>query len=159
MSDARWEDVAADVDAATKHYGNALLLSQSRSISATAIERYRDDMAFMHAMQSAHNSAEAALLRILSILQEEPPGGEYWHRDLIDRLARPANGRPALLPPDVRADLHETRNFRHRAIHSYGEFDVSRSVPSGLAARRLVTSFPAAVAAFKEVADPQPSKY
>jgi hypothetical protein len=154
VSDARWDDVTADVAAAVKHFGNALLLEEGRRPGASDLERYRDDMAFMHAMQSAHNSAEAALLRILAILREEPPTGGYWHRDLLDRLGRASAARPALLPADVEADLHETRNFRHRATHIYGEFDAGRSVPSAQAAGRLIASFPAAIAAFRQLVDP-----
>jgi hypothetical protein len=157
VTDARWEDVNADVDNAVTHFRNALLLRAASAADAVDFERYRDDMAFMHAMQSAYNSAEAALLKVLSILDEEAPTGEHWHRDLIERLGRPAGGahkRPAVLPTGAKADLHETRNFRHRATHSYGDFDIGKSGPSEEAARRLITSFPIAIAAFRQVVDP-----
>ncbi|MCG6114952.1 MAG: hypothetical protein MEQ84_07095 [Mesorhizobium sp.] len=102
-------------------------------------------------------SAEAGLLRLMRLLDEEIPQGDDWHYKLIERLRNAVVGaheRPAVLPDAVATDLHETRAFRHRAIHSYGEFDVSRAGPSLAAARRLVESLPAAVEAFKQIIDP-----
>jgi hypothetical protein len=115
VTDARWEDVTADVDNAVRHFGYALQLRAASAENISELERYRDEMAFLHALQSAHTSAEVALLRILSILDEEAPTGDRWHYDLIERAGRPAGGdheRPAILPAGVKEDLHETRNFR-----------------------------------------------
>jgi uncharacterized protein YutE (UPF0331/DUF86 family) len=160
MSDAQWLDVEEDISTAVQHFANALVLRQTGQFDSDGIEAYRDRMALMHAMQSAHTSAEAALLRILRILGEEAPSGEDWHQKLISRLMRPVNGdsaRPALLLPEVAADLDETRSFRHRVMHSYGKFDVGRSDPSLAAARRLIASLPEAVARFKSIVDPSAS--
>lgn len=157
MSDARWLDVDADVAAAAQHFANAVALSEAGGFDGAELDRYRAEMALMHAMQSAHTAAEAALVRILRILDEERPEGDDWHARLIDRLTRPVGGRhsrPALLPHPVAADLHETRSFRHRVTHSYGDFNIDRIGPSLDAARRLSASLPATVAAFKRIIDP-----
>lgn len=157
MSDARWLDVEADVSAATEHFANAVALYDAGGFDAPGLDGYRAEMALMHAMQSAHTAAEAALLRVLRILDEERPEGDDWHARLIDRLARSLHGqhaRPSLLSGEIAIDLHETRSFRHRATHSYGAFDVKRAAPSVEAARRLCVSLPAAVLAFRQSIDP-----
>jgi uncharacterized protein YutE (UPF0331/DUF86 family) len=157
MRDARWLDVDADVASATRHFRNSVALYRAGGFTSDGLEGYRAQMAFMHAMQSAYNSAEAALMRILRLLDEEIPQGEDWHYKLIERLASDVSGdhaRPALLPKDVAVDLHETRSFRHRVTHSYGDFDVSRAGPSVAAAGRLAGSFAKAIASFKEIVDP-----
>ncbi|MEO8685580.1 MAG: hypothetical protein ABI414_12155, partial [Devosia sp.] len=85
------------------------------------------------------------------------PTGEDWHAPLIDRLARAARGdheRPPLLSEEIAADLHETRSFRHRVTHSYGDFDIRRSAPALAAAGRLSTSLRSAIDAFKTEVDP-----
>jgi hypothetical protein len=100
MTDARWLDVAADIEASVKHFANAAALYNAGGFDGVGLDRYRAEMALMHSMQSAHTSAEAALVRILRILGEERPVGEDWHARLIDRLARPVTGdhkRPELL--------------------------------------------------------------
>lgn len=112
----------------------------------------------MHAMQMAHTSAEVALEKVLNILGETPPSGDNWHADLPDRAGRVVTGefaRPAILPPDVLADLHETRRFRHVATRSYDQFDPSRAAPSFAAAKRLVIAFPPAIQRFRESVDPR----
>jgi hypothetical protein len=160
MSDARWADVEADVAAVILHFGNAIDIYERGGFDApNHLEKYTRGYALMHAMQSGHTSAEAAMRRILDILREERPTGEDWHKTLITRLARPLTGehaRPALLPQEVATDLNETLGFRHRAMHSYGDFDASKAVPAIEAAARLKESLPAAVASFRATIDPPP---
>jgi hypothetical protein len=112
-------------------------------------------MAFMHPMQCAHTSAEAALKQVLRILNEDLPTG--WHLTLINRLSKPISGdhaRPEMLNRELADDLQETRSFRHRVMHSYGAFDITRAEPTVAAAQRLITSLPAAIARFKNIVDP-----
>lgn len=157
MRDARWLDVDADAASAARHFRNSVALYRAGGFTHDGLEGYRAQMAFMHAMQSAYNSAEAALMRILRLLEEEVPQGEDWHYRLVERLASDVSGdhaRPALLPEEVAIDLHETRSFRHRVTHSYGDFDVSRAGPSIEAAERLAGSFVEAIASFKAIVDP-----
>ena len=157
MSDARWLDVDADIAAAVRHFRNAGALRAAGGFDGPDLARYRSEMALMHALQSAHTSAEAALMRILRLLSEEAPSSEDWHSRLIDRLARAVEGshaRPALLSPEIAADLHETRAFRHRVTHSYGDFNLVRAAPALEAGARLAISLPEAVARFRATIDP-----
>ncbi|WP_375452078.1 hypothetical protein [uncultured Devosia sp.] len=157
MSDARWLDVDVDIATAVRHFENAIALSGTGGFDGVGLDRYRAEMALMHAMQSAHTATEAGLLRILRIFDEERPTGDDWHARLIDRLARVVEGqhaRPALLTPAAAADLHETRSFRHRVMHSYGQFNLQRSAPALAAADRLASALPGLVATFKQATDP-----
>lgn len=86
-----------------------------------------------------------------------PRGGAHWYRDLIERVGRSPAGdkaRPAILPPAIIADLHESRRFRHLANHNYNTFDLAKAAPSIDAARRLAAALPTAVQAFQAVIDP-----
>ena len=157
MSDARWADVEADIASAIRHFGNAVELYCEGGFEGDDLSSYRASMALMHAMQSGHTSAEAGLMRILQTLGEEHPTGADWHEVLIRRLARPLSGtlaRPAILPADIAAALQETRRFRHRAMHSYGEFDASRFGPTLGAAECLRDGLWEAIRAFKDYIDP-----
>ena len=157
MNDARWLDIEADIVAAKEHFTNACALYNAGGFDGAGLDGYRARMALMHAMQSAHTSAEAGLLRLLRLLGEEPPQGEDWHYRLIERLRRIATGsyqRPAVLPDAVANDLHETRSFRHRVSHGYGDFDVRRAWPSLEAADRLSRSLPEAIEQFRHTIDP-----
>lgn len=157
MSDARWLDVEADITSAARHFRYSCSLYDAGGFEEPDLDGYRAQMAVMHAMQSAHTSVEAGLLRLLKLLDEEAPQGDDWHRMLIERLRRPVNGdreRPAVLSHAVAKDLHETRRFRHLVAHSYGDFDVVRAEPSIRAAQRLIASLPDAIETFKYRADP-----
>jgi HepT-like protein len=162
VSDARWADVESDVVAVALHFGNAVDLHARGGFNIeNQLEKYARGYALMHAMQSGHTSAESAMRRILDILREDRPTGEDWHKALIARLAKPLTGehaRPALLPHEVASDLYETLGFRHRAMHSYGDFDASKAAPAIEAAARLKDSFAAAVAEFRAAVDPPPPK-
>ena len=155
MSDARWLDVEDDVAAAEGHFRNAVALYAGGGFDEIGLAGYRDSMALMHALQSAHMSAETALRRILLILGEKPPSGEDRHQKLIGRLARPIDGqRPALLSPAVATDLDETRRMRDRATRSYGSFDPFKAGPSIEAAARLAASCANDVRRFRQAVDP-----
>lgn len=157
MSDARWTDVQDQVDRALGHFKGAIRLHSTSTFDDT--EPGKDAaMSLMHYMQSAHTSIENALERILDILGEEKPDGKDWHTLLINRLARPMTGeheRPALLDAQLATDLHETKNFRHRATRSYDDFDVSRAGPSLVAATRLLERLPSIVDDMKALVDPE----
>ena len=155
MSDARWLDVQDDVTAAEEHFRNATALHAGGGFDEPGLAGYRNSMALMHALQSAHTSAESALRRVLLILGEEPPSGEDWHQKLIARLVRPIDGhRPALLSPAVARDLDETRRMRNRATLSYGTFDPLKAAPSVDAAGRLASSVADDVRRFRQTVDP-----
>jgi hypothetical protein len=160
MSDARWMEVEVDVESALLHFGMALRIFDAGGFDAPDPEGYARGAAFMHAMQSAHTSAEQALIRVLDMLEEEKPTGEQWHKDVISRLSRPLAGklaRPALLPGDSAKDIDETRRFRKLAVRSYDTFEAARAMPAVAAARRLMVSLGPAFSAFKRAVDSDPT--
>ena len=111
-------------------------------------------MAFMHAMQAGHTSMEAGLERILKMLGEEIPVGESWHRDLIKRVSRSLEDRPAIFPQDVARAADETRKFRNLATRSYDNFSVEFAEPSVEAAAILSKKLQEVVKEFKIKIDP-----
>lgn len=157
MTDARWLDIESDFNAAVVHFHNSCAPYEAGGFEAEGLHGYRAQMALMHSMQSGHTSAEAGMLRLLRLLGEEIPQGEDWHYKLIERLRRKTTGeneRPAFLSDGAAKDLHETRAFRHRVSHGYGDFDAKRASPSIEAAGRLADSLPAAIETFKRLIDP-----
>lgn len=158
MTDARWIEVYAAVDEAVRHFTNATLLYDEGGFDEGGIAGYRATMALMHAMQSAYTSLEGALARILAILGEEAPTGPTSHEDLIVRVSQAIDltglERPAILGEHIAADVHETRRFRHKAVHGYDSFEASKAVPSIEAARRLAVNLKPVIDAFREQIDP-----
>ncbi len=51
MSDARWFEVAADVDAATRHFTQAVALFAPRGLEGDDLTPYMRRMALMHALK------------------------------------------------------------------------------------------------------------
>ena len=112
MSDARWFEVDADILSAIRHFQNSIELFEAGGFDEAGLAGYRAEMALMHALQSAHASLEAGLLRVLAMLAEERPVGDNWHADLIKRAAAPIPGRrPAILGPRLAEAANETRKI------------------------------------------------
>ncbi len=77
-------------------------------------------MALMHAAQSGYTSLETAILRVMKILDEEPPSGPDWHAQLIARAARPLPGRRReIISLEMERSARKLRGFRHWAMHGY----------------------------------------
>lgn len=154
MSDARFIDVEDDLAVAIRHFRMAVLLFEEGGFEGIDIVGYRASMALMHALQSGHTSVEAALVKALDILGEDPPHGGDWHATIIRRLSRERRdefARPAILSPELARDLDETRRFRHRAMHVYEGFDARLAAPAVEAAERLVTGLGAIVERLKSL--------
>jgi hypothetical protein len=155
LNDARWIEVDLDVAAAVRHFCQSLALHADGGFAHDTLDGYRAVMALQHALQSAHTSMESALLRILDLLGESRPTGENWHADLIRRASLPIAGqRPAIISEELATQAHETRRFRHRAIHNYDGFDIRRIGDTLSAARFLAEALPQQVKAFRAVIDP-----
>jgi hypothetical protein len=157
LSDARWALVFEDARDAVLHLTNAVRLYEEGGFSGNSLNAYRSRMAFMHAVQAGHTSLEAALLRILDILDEENPTGDQWHRDLISHAGRELGGenaRPAILPADLARHADETRRFRNLATRSYGSFDPEKAIFTVTAARQLAEGLIPALTAFCVAVDP-----
>jgi hypothetical protein len=155
MSDARWFEVQADIEAAVRHFRQSIELYRKGGFDAPGLDGYQAEMALMHALQSAHTSLESGFLRILEMLGEERPVGENWHADLITRIAAVLPGRrPAIISPQTAEAATETRRFRHRATHNYDSFrveEVSRTIE---AANTLAGGLEADILAFRNIIDP-----
>lgn len=155
MSSPGWKDVEADLESMMRHFeGSDELYKQLGELP----DRwdYVSTMALLHSMQSGYTSAEAALVRILSVLREERPTGPDWHQVLIRRLATALDGefaRPALLSPELAAALQEARSFRHRAMHVYDDFDIRRFPAALTAAKTILRLLPQEVEVFRAAID------
>lgn len=152
--DPRWDDIEALLINAERHFANAVALHEQGGFDAGGLAGYQAEMALMHALQSGHTSAESAMLRVLELL-EEPivEHGASWHETLIRRLSRSASGdfaRPALWPPEIATELHETRRFRHRVVHAYEDFEVAQVGRSVEAAHKLSRSLCPALRRFAQ---------
>lgn len=143
------------------HFDMAIRLFDAGGFERAGIEGYRSSTGFLFAMQAGYTSIENAVRRVFDILAEVPPSGEYWHRDLIDRAARPisgANARPAIIDQALRDHLLECMRMRHRARNAnYDELDPRKAAPSVEAARSVLMQLPAAIATFRTIIDPDDS--
>lgn len=155
MSDARWFEVQADVEAAIRHFQRSVDLYRKGGFDAPGIDGYQAEMALMHALQSAHTSLEGSFLRILEMLGEERPVGENWHADLIARVAAVLPGRrPAIISTRIAEAATETRRFRHRATHNYDSFRVQEVFRTIEAAATLARGLQADILVFRNIIDP-----
>lgn len=159
MSDPRWLDVDSDVAGALLHFGRAVDIHRAWTTGVGDRDFYILSMAFMHAMLAGHTSVEVALVWVLDLLDEEKPSGPDWHQMLITRMARSLEGeyaRPALLTSTLAKALKENKDFRHRALHTYDDFDFDRARPAVEAAIVIAEEFPRVILAFKDKIDPAP---
>ncbi|WP_428486354.1 hypothetical protein [Rhodopila sp.] len=154
MSDARWFEVNAAIQAAVRHFAGAAAIFPRLPVAQATEDRYVTEMAFMHAMQSGHTSLEAARLRILDLCAEEAPTGARWHADLIARAAHPLGTRPAILGAEAARAADETRRFRGIAAHAYDAFDHVQAKNAVESAVLLVSLLPSEIARFRQTIDP-----
>jgi hypothetical protein len=89
MSDLRWKEIEADVASAVRHFVTAEQYYGEPDLREDTYEGHKTRMAFMHSMQAGHTSLETALIRILALVDEPRPTGEFWHTDLIRRAGVP----------------------------------------------------------------------
>lgn len=90
MSDARWDDALSSARWAAHHFTKASRILQTGNFNREDDEAYVVTMGFFHAMQTGHTAVEEALVRVLQILEEDPPVGESWHAELIAQCATAA---------------------------------------------------------------------
>jgi hypothetical protein len=153
MNQGRWIEVQRDIEASVQHFAGAARLFADPDLRAGGWEGYKTRMSLMHAMQAGHTSLEAALLRILDIHDEARPTGEFWHTDLIRRVARPVGDRPAVLTADLFQAADRTRRFRHVAVRTYDFFDPDEAQEAIAAAALLAKTLTATIAAFRTAVD------
>jgi len=74
-------------------------------------------------LHSFYNGVENILKRVATELDGGAPGGQFWHRQLLDSMRIPGKSRPAVLSDGLAARLDEYMQFRHLFRHSYS-FDL-----------------------------------
>lgn len=129
-----WSDVSADL---------ATALSEARRAAdkAAGIEAHPPDlresveMAVGKHLHDAYCAAEAALERLILAMDGEVPTGRRYHRELLERAARPIEGvRAPMIRTATRDLLEDLLRFRH----AYGTFAWDRAAPNvGLAAEAI----------------------
>ncbi|MYH57702.1 MAG: hypothetical protein F4145_06840 [Boseongicola sp. SB0675_bin_26] len=93
------------------------------------------------------------MLRILDMLQEQAPTGESWHKELVSRVSKSLNDRPAILDSRIAAAANTTRSFRNLAGRGYGTFDVDRCALAIAAARVMIDGLSEAITKFNQSVD------
>jgi hypothetical protein len=80
------------------------------------------------AIHGWYTALESILERVARQIDAEVPSGDRWHRALLAQATVEVPGvRPAILPPELRADLEELLAARHFLRHAYGaELDARR---------------------------------
>lgn len=101
-------------------------------------------------LSRCYNALEQMAARIAKGFENQISDRTGWHVELIRRLLMAIPGvRPALFPPEMRADLQELRGFRHVFHHAYDLIlDTSRLTRLLDAANRVATTLPAAIQRF-----------
>lgn len=154
MSDARWTDVEEDLRSSVTHFRMAVALHERGGFLGAALDAYAARMAFMHAMQSGHSSIEAAFVRVMRLLGEDVPQSHDWRADLIRRVSRPIEGRPAMIGAELARAANETRRFRHVGTRSYDSFDPDLAAPSARAAGAVARTLVEDMTAFRRAIEP-----
>lgn len=81
-------------------------------------EAYVDSVALN--LHGFYSGLERLFETIAVQVDGEISGGEAWHRELLDRMARPVDdARPAVLQPENAAELDHFRKFRHVVRNVY----------------------------------------
>ena len=156
MKDSRWIDALDAARECVTQFQTAGRLLAAGGFEKTGDDGYRNRTSFFYAMQSGHTAFEDALLRVLDIIDEQPPTGADWHQTLITRTAKPLPGRrPAILDDELAAAARETRSFRHLVVHGYRiDFRPDRAQPAMRAGLLLAARIEHAIKAFAEAIDP-----
>ena len=72
--------------------------------------------AMLHAF---YNGIENILKRIAAEVDGRVPGGEFWHRELLEAMTKPNEVRPAAISEALGERLREYLEFRHVFRHAY----------------------------------------
>ncbi len=94
------------------HYA---LLEKRRETPPTDVEL----SALAAALHSFYTGVENIFKRIALALDGGPPGGEFWHRELLNSMALPSRSRPAVISDPSRERLRGHLEFRHMFRHAY----------------------------------------
>ena len=160
MNSPKWVLVERDFRFAARHFQMAAAIhgGEAGEPGEGRMGTYVLAGAFMHAVQSGHTSLEAGLLRIFKTLGESPPlDVDNWHEATVDQAFTDVPGRGTVLPPELFADVAETRRARNLAVRGYDTFAMGKSEATARAAGRLAKALPDALQRFIRRIDPQPN--
>ena len=91
------------------------LLEKCSHIKPDAIER----SALAAMLHSFYTGIENIFKRVAVEIDGDPPKGEIWHRQLLDRMSHPDKQRPAVISEELRNKLSTYLEFRHVFRHAY----------------------------------------
>ena len=70
-------------------------------------------------LHSFYSGIENIFKRTTLELGDPMPGGESWHKELLDGMTQPTGNRRPVLAPGLRDRLKEYMEFRHVFRHAY----------------------------------------
>ncbi|MGH9448850.1 MAG: hypothetical protein ACRD3O_24505 [Terriglobia bacterium] len=70
-------------------------------------------------LHSFYNGIENMFKRIAEKLDGGAPGGEFWHRELLDSMSVPGETRSAVISEQLAESLDDYLTFRHLFRHAY----------------------------------------
>ena len=70
-------------------------------------------------LHSFYGGVENIFKRATLELGDRLPGGESWHKDLLDSMTKATGQRVPLISPELRKRLKDYMEFRHFFRHSY----------------------------------------
>ncbi|HZH87946.1 MAG TPA: hypothetical protein VFD78_02080 [Chitinophagaceae bacterium] len=77
--------------------------------------------AFAALLHHFYTGVESCLKRIIKVIDGSLPGGEEWHRELLQAASVPVETvRPSVIDQSLRFRLDEYRRFRHLFRNAYG---------------------------------------
>ena len=113
------------------------LLGEYRALLQTVTPDPVQLYALAGLLHSFYTGVENILKRAAMAFGSGPPQGRSWHRDLLDCMASPVAGRPALISANLRDRLDDYLTFRHRFRNLYAfelEWERMAGLVSGCAA-------------------------
>ena len=99
------------------------LLEEHRPLLRKCAAKTRDPIersALAAMLHSFYTGIENVFKRVAVECDGQSPGGDTWHRDLLDAMAEPSEQRPAVISEDLHDALRAYLNFRHVFRHGYG---------------------------------------
>lgn len=70
-------------------------------------------------LNSFYNGIENIFKRAAVELDDGLPGGEFWHKELLDAMTQPTSRRDRVISHELRGRLKEYMEFRHVFRHAY----------------------------------------
>ncbi|HEV7266239.1 MAG TPA: hypothetical protein VGN83_15150 [Falsiroseomonas sp.] len=105
MTPAIWSDVEDDLETACLAAAQAVAKAATLQDMPAAFRADRETAIGKH-LHDAFSAAEKALRRIVAAVDDSLPASGNFHRDLIERAARPdADRRPAIVTAETAAGL------------------------------------------------------